>query len=105
MVKSFGFQLNRSLADLSLSPAILQELHSDEIKLAGLQIPLGLNPTTGATIKESVKDAFVFGFRIVALACAGLSLASAIVAWLTIRSDPGRPKENSIRSRVLDESI
>ena len=52
MVKSFGFQLNRSLADLSLSPAILQELHSDEIKLAGLQIPLGLNPTTGATIKE-----------------------------------------------------
>ena len=92
MVKSFGFQLNRSLADLSLSPAILQELHSDEIKLAGLQIPLGLNPSTGAAIKESVKDAFVFGFRIVALACSGLSLASAIVAWLTIRTDPAAPK-------------
>ncbi len=88
MVKAFGYELNRSLAQLSLSPAILRELHSEEIKLAGLQVPLGLNPSTSAAIEESVKEAFVFGFRIVMLACAGLSLASAMVAWLTIRNHP-----------------
>ena len=92
MVKAFGFELNRSLAHLSLSPAILQELHSDEIKLAGLQIPPGLDPSAGAAIKESVKGAFVFGFRIVMFACTGLSLASAMVAGLTIRKDPAVPK-------------
>ena len=94
MIKVFGSELNRSLAHLSVSPAILLELHSEEIKLAGMQVPSGLNPSTGAAIKESVKQAFVFGFRIVMLACAGLSLASAIVAWLTIRNNPvpGQPR-------------
>src|SRR5271155_752428 len=92
MVKAFGSQLNRSLAHLSLSPAVLRELHSDEIKLAGLQVPLGLNPSTGAAIKESVNEAFVFGFRIVMLACAGLSLASAATAWLAIRNGPDHSK-------------
>ena len=92
MVKAFGSELNHSLAYLSLSPAILQELQSDEIKLAGLQVPPCLDPSTGAAIKESVKEAFVFGFRIVMFACTGLSLASAIVAWLTIRNDPAVAK-------------
>jgi MFS family permease len=84
MVKVFGSELNHSLAHLSLSPAILRKLHADEIKLAGLQVPLGLNPNTSTAIRESVKEAFVLGFRIVMLACAGLSLASSAVAWLTI---------------------
>jgi EmrB/QacA subfamily drug resistance transporter len=90
MVKVFGSELNQSLAHLSLSPAILGELHANEIKLAGLQVPLGLNPSTGNAIKESVKESFVFGFRIVMLACVGLSLASAAVAGLTIRKGAHR---------------
>jgi EmrB/QacA subfamily drug resistance transporter len=90
MVKSFGSQLNHSLARLSLSPAVLRELHAEEIKLAGLQVPLGLDSATSTAIKEYVKGAFVFGFRIVMLACAGLSVASAAVSWLTIRKDPDR---------------
>jgi len=90
MVKSFGSQLNHSLARFSLSPAVLREVNAEEIKLAGLQVPLGLNSGTSAAIKECVKGAFVFGFRIVMLACAGLSVASAAVSWLTIRKDPDR---------------
>jgi EmrB/QacA subfamily drug resistance transporter len=88
MVRAFGSELNHSLAHLSLSPAILGELRADQIKLAGLQVPLGLNPDTRAAIMESVKESFVFGFRTVMLACAGLSLASAAVAWLMIRNRP-----------------
>jgi len=99
MVKLFGSRLNASLARLSLPPATLRELHADEIKLAGLQVPLGLNPSTSTAIKEYVREAFVFGFRIVMLICAGLSLASAAVARLMIRSDPDRSGElTEIRS-------
>jgi EmrB/QacA subfamily drug resistance transporter len=90
MVKVFGSRLDSSLAQLSLTPAITQELHAEEIKLAGLQIPAGFTPSTSAAIKKSIKEAFVFGFRIVMLICGALSLASAAVAWLMIRKDPDR---------------
>ena len=84
MVKAFGFHLNRSLARLSLPPHILQELQANEIRLAGLQVPVGLDPTASRAISESVRDAFVYGFRIVMLICSVLSLTSAAVAWLII---------------------
>jgi EmrB/QacA subfamily drug resistance transporter len=84
MVKAFSSRLNYSLAHLVLPPAVLQELQSNEIELAGLHVPAGLNPSTNTAINESIGEAFVFGFRIVMLACAGLSLGSAAVAWLMI---------------------
>ena len=86
MVKAFAVELDHGLAHLSLSPAVLAELHAEDIKLAGLQVPPGLAPTTTTAINASVKQAFVFGFRIVMLACAALSLLSAAAAWLTIRN-------------------
>jgi hypothetical protein len=84
MVKAFSFHLNRSLARLSVPSYILQELRANEIELAGLQLPAGLDPTANAATKESVKEAFVYGFRIVMSICASLSVASAAVAWLMI---------------------
>jgi uncharacterized membrane protein len=90
MVKAFSFHLNRSLARLSVPSYILQELRANEIKLAGLQLPAGLDPTANAAIKESVGEAFVYGFRIVMSICASLSLASATVAWLMIPQEHDR---------------
>ncbi len=87
MVKAFASRLNYSLAHLSLLPSILQELQANEIKLAGLQIPAGLSPSMKNTISALIGEAFVFGFRVVMLICAGLSLASTAVAWLMIRDD------------------
>jgi len=91
MVKAFGSRLDYSLAHFTLPPAILQQLEGDKIKLAGLQVPTGLHPSTKAAIKESIGEAFVFGFRIVMLICAGLSAASAAVAWIVIPKDRDRP--------------
>jgi len=87
MVKAFSSRLNQSLARFSLSPAILHDPHTNEIKLGGLQVPDDLDPVTKTAVKESIRKAFVFGFRIVMLVCAGLSLASATVAWLMILKD------------------
>jgi hypothetical protein len=91
MVKAFGFHLDRKLASLALPSDILQELQTNETKLAGLQAPAGLDPIANASIRESVREAFVYGFRIVILICAGLSLASAAVAWLMIPQDHDGP--------------
>lgn len=85
MVKAFSCRLDRSLAGFSLPSYTRQEVQANEIKLAGLQAPAGLSPAANAAIEDSVRESFVFGFRIVMSICAGLSVASAAVAWLKIR--------------------
>src|ERR1700687_768179 len=89
MVKVFRSALNRSLAGGLVLPDILQYVRSNEIKLAGLDLPSGLDSATAALIRMSISHAFVFGFRTVMLICAGLSLASAAVASLTIPAKTG----------------
>ena len=92
MVNAFGSSLNHRLAHLSLAPDILAGIQTDEIKLAGMQPPEGLDPGTKAALKESIGEAFVFGFRIVMLICAGLSVTSAGVARLMIPKDGDHSK-------------
>jgi EmrB/QacA subfamily drug resistance transporter len=89
-VKAFSSSLNHSLARLEIPPSILHAIQSNEIRLAGLQLPAGLDADTAAMISASVSQAFVFAFRMVMLICAGLSMASAIVVWLTIPARQGR---------------
>lgn len=101
MVSAFGSRLNHSLVQLSLPPAVLQQVHKDEIKLAGLQVPAGLNPATQAAIKDSVEMSFVFGFRIIMLICAALSAASATFAWRMIRNGKRDRKPNSNGRREM----
>jgi EmrB/QacA subfamily drug resistance transporter len=90
MVKSFALRLDRSLAHFSLQPAAQQELRAGANKLAGLPVPAGLDRSTTAAIKGFIGEAFVFGFRIVMMICAGLALASSAVAWLMIPHDGDR---------------
>jgi EmrB/QacA subfamily drug resistance transporter len=84
MVKAFGSRLNQRLAKLSPPPEIVRAIQGDEVKLAGLQLPAGLEPKMKSKITESVADAYVFGFREIMWICAALSLASAAVAWLLV---------------------
>jgi hypothetical protein len=67
-----------------LPPGILRTIQADEVKLAGMEAPSGLNPSTEAAIQEAIGEAFVFGFRMVMLICAGLSVASAALVWRVI---------------------
>lgn len=84
MVKLFSYNLNRGLTGGPLPPGILQYVRSNEIKLAGLDLPSGLDANTAARIRVSISHAFVFGFRTVMLICGGLSVASAAVASLMV---------------------
>jgi EmrB/QacA subfamily drug resistance transporter len=84
MVKAFSSRLNDGLVHLALPTSVEHELQANTTRLAGLQVPAGLDPTTNASTKHLIGSAFVFGFRIVMFICAGLSLASAAVAWLLI---------------------
>jgi MFS family permease len=84
MVNAFSFHLNRSLLNLAIPAGAMHDLRANEIKLAALEVPAGLDSVTGAAIRVSIERAFIFGFRFIMLVCAGLSLASAVVAWRMI---------------------
>jgi EmrB/QacA subfamily drug resistance transporter len=89
MVRMFSAALDRSLRYPQFPPGVLQYIHSNAIKLAGLDLPSGLSGNTALLLRAAISNAFVFGFRIEMLICAGLSLASATVAWLLV---PARPR-------------
>jgi EmrB/QacA subfamily drug resistance transporter len=84
MVSAFSFHLNRAVARLTVPPKARHELQSNEIKLAALEIPASLDSNTAAAVSMAIYQAFIFGFRLIMLFCAGLSVASAAVARLMI---------------------
>jgi EmrB/QacA subfamily drug resistance transporter len=84
MVKLFSSALNRGLAGVPLPSDILQYVRSNEIKLAGLDLPFGVDARTTDLLRAAISHAFVFAFRIVMLICAGLCVASAAVAAVMI---------------------
>jgi EmrB/QacA subfamily drug resistance transporter len=94
MVNAFSYRLNDELARLSapsnvsrdnaLRPDVLRDIKANEIKLAGLQLPASLDDTTRMALRDSVGKAFVFGFRIIMLIGASLSVTSAALASIMI---------------------
>lgn len=91
MVIAFRSRLSQSLTHIPLPPDILRGLQEDAIKLAGLQAPAGLDAGVKAAVQQSIRGAFVYGFRIVIWMCAGLTLASAAVAWFVIPHNRNTP--------------
>jgi EmrB/QacA subfamily drug resistance transporter len=89
MVTAFGSRLRHSLAHTAVPPETVQQLDANSSKLGGLQAPDGADDQMKAAISESIRGAFVFGFRIVMLLCATLSLLSAGIAWLYIAGQHG----------------
>ena len=87
IVYAFRYRLNETLARLSLPAAALDEIQAHATKLAGLQAPAGLDPVTRSAIQGSIRESFLFGFRVVMFVCASLALASAACAWNMIPKD------------------
>ena len=85
MVHAFSGDLHRSLAQMHLPSAVVSYIETNEIKLAGIELS-ALDPQTMAAVRTVITHAFIFGFRVVMLICAGLAVASSAAAALTISS-------------------
>jgi len=86
MVSAFSHRLQRSLDSLDLASGVLHQIQSSEIRLAGLEAPSDLDAQASSALRAAVTMAFVFGFRLIMLLCAGLAVASAAVASRMIPS-------------------
>ena len=92
MVNLFSRHLNGSITASGLPTDVARVVRSNELQLAALRVPVGLDAITSAKLASSIDNAFVFGFRLIMLICAGLSAVSAGFAWRMIGTDTNRPK-------------
>jgi hypothetical protein len=95
MVSAFGRRLQQLLSGLDLAPVVLHKIQLNVIRLGGLEVPPGLDEQTSSAIRAAIAQAFVFGFRLIMLLCAGLALASAAVASRMIPSGDAVPRKRS----------
>jgi Na+/melibiose symporter-like transporter len=80
----FNQKLDTRLAGLDLPVQVQEELDEQRINLAGAEVPAGLDAETTQTIKEAIAWSFVDSFRLLMLISAGLALASALGAGITL---------------------
>ena len=86
MVASFSSHLNHILANFQLPAGVLREIQANETRLAALKMPAGLDENTAAAVRSAISRAFLIAFRLVMLICAGLAVASGVLAWRLIPS-------------------
>ena len=84
MVDAFSHYMNVRLNQLNLPADALRDLQSNVAKLAAVALPKNLDPASAVQLKTLIDGSFVFGFRMVMLVCAGLSLLSSGFAWRII---------------------
>jgi len=80
MTHTFSSRMQKSLAHLDLPPGALLEIQSNMVRLGDLQAPTSLNSGLRTAIRIDTTQAFVFGFRMIMIICAGLAVSSAAVA-------------------------
>jgi EmrB/QacA subfamily drug resistance transporter len=81
MANLFSRYLNGRITVLGLPTDLARVVRSNELRLAALSVPGGLDTMTAAKLRTSIDQAFVFGFRVIMLICAGLCVASSGFAW------------------------
>ena len=96
----FNVQIERRLTDLGLRAELVAEVQAQRMMLASAEAPSSANPTERVAIQRAIAAAFLSGFRLVALSAAGLALASAAIAALTIDAQPeARSSDDPVRTR------
>jgi EmrB/QacA subfamily drug resistance transporter len=98
MVQAFAARLDHELSTMQISQQVHDEMRSNRTKLAGIDIPPGLDANQAHGVKAAVSDSFVFAFRVVACSCALLAIASALVASVLIegKSAPGKQSSSPL---------
>jgi MFS family permease len=80
MLASFNQQLSSRLHGIDLTPRMHQEVESQRVKLAAIEIPHEIDNRLREEIRQSIDRSFVTGFRVVMFVASGLAILSAATA-------------------------
>src|SRR5499427_3241254 len=102
MLHAFNSALGRRLDNLDLSPEARRQLDNDRAKLAAMDPPSALSPEIAASVRRTIADSFIGGFRWVLMVAAALAVLGALIASMAIgaRTD----SEAATQARQYNES-
>jgi EmrB/QacA subfamily drug resistance transporter len=84
MLGVFNSSLAQQLAALPIPAGLHQTILAQSGSLAGIKLPSGLSSATATLLQHAINQSFINGFRVVMLICAGLALASSLMAALLV---------------------
>ena len=91
MLFAFSNHLALRLNEYNFDDQLKNSVLEQRVKLAGLEVPADIDPSTRELLKREVAASFVSGFRLIMGISAVLALASALSSWLMIgKSRPAR---------------
>ena len=88
MLGAFRAHLESNVARLGVAQSTEQEIAARSVQLTQLAAPAELDAEQREELRRFVNESFRSGLRLVLLCCIGLSIASAVAAWLFV---PGKP--------------
>jgi EmrB/QacA subfamily drug resistance transporter len=88
MLASFNQHFSTRIAGINLEPRIRQELERQNVKLAAIEVPAGIDTRLREEIQRAIDDSFVAGFRLVMIVASGMAGLSAVAAKLLIERKP-----------------
>jgi EmrB/QacA subfamily drug resistance transporter len=89
----FTNNLNHYLNVPGLAPQIKELFDAQNTKLAGIVVPTNVSEQEQSFLKHSIAFAFIDAFRTSMFISASLALASAFVAWFTLRTPKAVPEK------------
>ena len=81
---AFNRELDQRLARLDIPPEVRRSVDDQRVRLAGAELPPGIDEQTQVTLRQAINESFVVGFRVVMMTAVGLALVSAICALIMI---------------------
>ncbi len=93
-VVAFNRELGTRLNAVEVDEQVRSSVYEQRVKLAGVEVPGHLDAQHRGQIKEAITGSYVFGFRLIMIVSAALSLASALCAWGWIgKSRPAKSRQ------------
>jgi len=87
----FNATLDNRLDAIDAPPAVERALEDQRKNLAGVEVPVGIDPALARSLERAIDEAFVESFRWVMLMGAGLAATASVVALFSIES-PRKPE-------------
>jgi EmrB/QacA subfamily drug resistance transporter len=90
MLHAFNSEFDRRLDGMRLPTEAQRQLDNDRAKLAATEAPPMLDMETAASVRRTIADSFIVGFRLALTLAAALAVLGALIAWFVVERTPPR---------------
>ncbi len=84
VLHAFNRGLDQRLARLDITPEVRRSVDEQRVRLAGAELPPGIDDQTQLALRQAIDESFVVGFRVVMMTAVALALVSAMCALIMI---------------------